>query len=119
MNFNNVLGMILENETIEVYEKSTVVKPTGGTSIKWTLVKTVLCNIQADGKYGDTLNASEAGDTVKAVYNLYTKTPLKEGQRIKRIQEDGLLYEIRNVEHNGRKTILEHYKAYLTRIDNQ
>ena len=36
-----------------------------------------------------------------------------------RIKDDNLLYEIRNVEHNGRKTILEHYKAYLTRLDNQ
>lgn len=119
MNFNNVLGMILENERVEVYDKSTVVKPTGGTSIKWTLSKTILCNIQADNKYGDALATSAAGDTVTAVYNLYTKTPLKEGERIKRIEDDGLLYEIRNVEHNGKKTILEHYKAYLTRIDNQ
>jgi hypothetical protein len=27
------------------------------------------------------------------------------------------MFEIRNVEHNGVGTILEHYKAYITRLD--
>lgn len=117
--FNDVLKIILENERVEVYEKTTTVKPTGGTSIKWELKNTILCNVQADSKYGDALMTSEAGADVVAVYNLYTKKPLNIGQRVKRIEDDGLLYEIKNVEHNGKKTILEHYKAYLTRIDNQ
>lgn len=117
--FKNVLGMIIENEQVEVYEKTSTVKPNGATSIKWELSKTILCNIQANTKYGEALSSSNSGDVVNAVYNLYTRTPLQEGLRIKRIQDDNLLYEIRNVEHNGRKTILEHYKAYLTRLDNQ
>lgn len=117
--FNNVLKMIMENEQVEVYEKTTTVKPSGGTSIKWELSDTILCNIQANTKYGEALSSSESGDVVNAVYNLYTRTPLQEGLRIKRIQDDNLLYEVRNVEHNGKKTILEHYKAYLTRLDNQ
>jgi hypothetical protein len=117
--FNDILGMIIENEQVEVYEKTTTVKPSGGTSIQWTLAKTILCNIQANTKYGEALTSSTSGDVVNAVYNLYTRTPLQEGLRIKRIEDDGLIYEIRNVEHNGRKTILEHYKAYLTRLDNQ
>lgn len=117
--FNNVLKMILENEKVEVYEKKTTVKSSGGTSLKWKLVNTILCNIQADSKYGQSLASSESGDSINAVYNLYTKKPLKIGQRIKRIENGGLIYEIKNLEHNGLKTILEHYKAYLIRIDNQ
>lgn len=114
--FNRALQMIFENERVEVYEKSTAVKAGGGTSVTWKLVGTILCNIQADGRYGETLANSERGDEINAVYNLYTRNAVKGGQRIKRLEEDGTMYEIRNVEHNGKKTILEHYKAYLTRV---
>lgn len=114
--FNRALSLIFENEKAELYEKTTTVKTGGGTSSSWKLVGTILCNIQADSKYGEVLANSESGDTVSAVYNLYTQKPIKEGQRVKRIEEGNIMYEIRNVEHNGRKTILEHYKGYLTRV---
>lgn len=121
--FNRVLGLIGENERVELYEKQTIVKPSGGTSTTWNMVGKVFCNIQSTGSSnkveGMTLNTSESGDVITAVYNLYTRSPIKEGQRVVRIEDDGLTYEIRNVEHNGKKTILEHYKGYLTRIDNQ
>jgi hypothetical protein len=117
--FNSVLGILLENERVEVYEKSTEVKAGGGTSITWTKKETILCNIQAGNNFGEELLASNSGDTVNEVYNMYSKRPLKEGQRIKRIDDDNLLYEVRKCEHNGKKTILEHYKTYITRIDNQ
>lgn len=115
--FNNILEGIMENENVEVYAKTTTIKPNGSESVKWELKGNILCNIQANNKYGEALQTSPAGDTLTAVYNLYTRSSLEEGQRIKR--SDGILYEIRNVEHNGIKTILEHYKAYLTRVDNQ
>ena len=114
--FNRALQMIFENERVEVYEKTTTVKAGGGTSITWKLVDTILCNIQADSKYGEVLANSERGDEIEAVYNLYTRKAVKGGQRIKRLEENGIMYEIRNVEHNGKKTVLEHYKAYLTRV---
>lgn len=117
--FDNVLSGILENEQVEVYEKQTSIKPSGSTSIKWVKIGSILCNIQANHEYGKALQQSEAGDTVKALYNIYTKKPILIGQRIKRVQDDNLLYEIRNVEHNGKKTVLEHYKGYLERVDNQ
>jgi SPP1 family predicted phage head-tail adaptor len=113
MMFNRVLNLILENEKVEVYEKKTTVKPSGGTSIKWVKLGTILCNIQADHRYGEVLANSQSGDKINAVYNLYTRSEIKDGQRIKR---DGVMYEIRHVEHNGRKTILEHYKGYLERV---
>lgn len=114
--FNIVLGGIRENEKVAVFEKISAIKENGSESCEWKKVKTILCNIQANNKYGDSLIASEAGDKIIAVYNMYTKQKVVEGQRILR---DNIYYEIRNVEHNGRKTILEHYKAYLVRIDNQ
>lgn len=117
--FNRGLQVILENEEVEIYEKQTIIKPSGSTSIKWIKKENILCNIQANHQYGDVLQQSQAGDVVKAFYNMYTRKPIFEGQRIKRVQDDKLLYEIRNVEHNGKKTILEHYKGYLERVDNQ
>lgn len=117
--FNTVLRGILENETVEVYEKETFIKPNGSESVKWVLKGKILCNIQENKDYGQELIASETGDVVQAVYNLRTKSKIQDGQRIKRIEDDGLLYEIRRTYHAGKKTILEHYKAYLTRVDNQ
>lgn len=117
--FNSILGAIMENEQVEVFEKSSFVKDSGGTSIVWESKGKMLCNIQADSSYGESLKSNGSGDTVLEVYNLYSKKQLKEGQRIKRIEDDNLIYEVRKCEHNGKKTILEHYKSYLTRVDNQ
>ena len=115
--FNSVLLGIQENETVEVLEKVSIDKDNGSQAITWPVKAKILCNIQANNKYGEALQTSPAGDTLTAVYNLYTRSKVEEGQRIKR--SDGIIYEIRNVEHNGVRTILEHYKAYLTRVDNQ
>lgn len=115
--FEKVLSGIMENETVSLYKKVKTIKPSGAESVSWELVKDIFCNIQANQKYGDTLVSSVAGDDIQAVYNLYTRSEIEEGQRV--IRKDGILYEIRNVEHNGVNTILEHYKGYLTRVDNQ
>lgn len=111
--FNRALKLIFENEQVELFEKSTTVKRGGATSVSWQSKGNILCNIQADSSFGNNLNNSEAGDKVKAVYNLYTRIPIKEGMRIKR---DDFYYEIRDVEHNGYHTILEHYKGKLARV---
>lgn len=114
--FNSVLLGIRENEKVQVLEKTSEIKPNGSEAIVWKPIKEILCNIQTNNKYGDSLSASEAGDKILSVYNMYTSEKVVEGQRILR---DNTLYEIRNVEHNGRKTFLEHFKAYLVRVDNQ
>jgi hypothetical protein len=112
--FNNVLSLIGQ-EQVEVFSKKTEIKENGAQSVKWFKSMNVFCNIQADNTYGRTLQASERGDNIQAVYNLYTKTALNIGDRVKR--SNGVMFEIRNVEHNGVGTILEHYKAYITRLD--
>ena len=108
--------MLYEKENVDLYERTTTIKSNGAESLAWNKVDTVFCNIQADGKFGDNLVASESGDKLRAFYNMYTQYPIKNGQRIYR---DDQFYEIRNVEHNGRGTILEHYKGYLERVENQ
>lgn len=116
MKFNNVLQMLYEHETVDIYEQVSIIKETGAESVSWQKIGSILCNIQADGSFGDRLSASEQGDKIHAVYNLYTQSEIKGGQRVFR---DGQFYEIRNVEHNGRGTVLEHYKGYIERVENQ
>ena len=117
--FNSVLKGIMENENVELYEKKKFIKPNGSESVTWELKGKIPCNIQENQDFGQELIASETGDVVQAIYNLRTSAKIEEGQRIKRIEDDNLLYEIRRIYHAGKKTILEHYKAYLTRVDNQ
>lgn len=112
--FNKVLSLI-GMESVEIHKKKTTIKKNGAESVNWVLSESIFCNIQADNSYGRTLQASEKGDNIQAVYNLYAYTPLNIGDRVKR--KDGVEFEIRNVEHNGAGTILEHYKAYITRLD--
>lgn len=114
--FNAVLGGIRENERVSLLEKVVTTKENGAESVSWEKVKTILCNIQADYQYGEKIDASLAGDKPSAIYNMYTKEKVVDGQRILR---DNIVYEIRKVESNGIKTILRHYKAYLVRVDNQ
>lgn len=116
MKFNNVLQILYEKETVDLYEKTKTIKENGAESLSWNKVDSILCNIQADSSFGDRLVASERGDKLRAVYNLYTQYAIKTGQRVFR---DNQYYEIRNVEHNGRGTILEHFKGYLERVENQ
>jgi hypothetical protein len=112
--FNKVLS-IIGMEQVEVYSKRTEIKENGAQTVKWVKSDNIFCNIRAENSYGRTLQASEKGDNIQAVYNLYAYTPLTVGDRIKR--SNGIEFEIRNVEHNGQGTILEHYKAYITRLD--
>lgn len=112
--FDKILP-IVGQERAEIYTKIKQIKPNGSESIQWVKSRIIDCNIQADSSYGRTLQASEKGDNIEAVYNLYAPTALNVGDRVKR--SNGLMFEIRNIEHNGAGTILEHYKAYITRLD--
>lgn len=111
--FNRALSLIMENEKVEVYEKSTTVKDGGGTSISWKKVKDLFCNIQSEHGVANVSVNSESGDKTQSKLNLRCYAEIKENQRIKR---DGIMYEIRNVGHNGKGTILEHYMAKLVRV---
>ena len=64
--FNSVLLGIRENEKVQVLEKTSEIKPNGSEAIVWKPIKEILCNIQANNKYGDSLSASEASDKTAA-----------------------------------------------------
>lgn len=111
--FNKAISLIMENEKVELYEKTTTVKIGGGTSVTWNKVKDLFCNIQSEHGVANVLVNSESGDKTQARLNLRCQSEIKENQRIKR---DGIMYEIRDVGHNGKGTILEHYMAKLVRV---
>jgi len=120
--FPQVLNKI-DNERIEVYN---LVKSTGsrGQEKKTPeLVATYKANIQSTGSQskvqGLTLEGSDAGDKIVEVYNVYTYEALQNGQRIKRIDRDRLMYEVRSVEPTAQGMKLAHYKSYIVRVDNQ
>ena len=117
MNFNKALKIILENETVTLLEQEEIIQDDGSSSIEWVNKGKLLCNIQkqnSDKKSGEAVNNTNAGDEVSEELNIRSLKPMKNRQRV--IRDDGVIYEIRSVFKNGRKTILEHYQATLTRV---
>lgn len=115
MNFKKALKMVFENEMVTLLEKVEIIKDSGASSITWEEKGKLVCNIQRyREKGGDTLKNTPQGDTLYAEYVLRCRDKIKDGLRI--IREDGIVYEMRNISHNGRKTPLEHYQAKLVRI---
>jgi hypothetical protein len=113
----------IDNERIEVYK---IIKTTGarGQEKKDTvLVGTYKANIQSTGSQskvqGLTLEGSDVGNKIVEVYNVYTFEALTTGQQIKRIDRDGLTYDVRSVEPTAQGMPLAHYKGYIVRVDNQ
>lgn len=121
--FTQVMKRIGTQETVSILEQvETVSEETGADVLDWEdNGKTIQCVIQTTKSQKNTggmmFEPSERGDLVREIYNLYTDVEVLNNQRVKR--SDGLLYEIKNVEHNGKGSVLEHYKAYITRVDNQ
>lgn len=117
MNFNKALKMILENETVTLLEQEETIQEDGSSSIEWVKKGKLLCNIQqksSDRKNGEAVTNTNAGDETTEDLNIRTRSEIKNQQRV--IRDDGITYEIRSVFKNGRKTILEHYQATLTRV---
>lgn len=117
MNFNKALKMVIENETVTLYEQEETIQDDGSSAIEWINKGSLLCNIQkqnAQRKSGETVENTNTGDEVSEALNLRCRKPIKNQQRIKR--DNGLVYEIRSAFRNGRNTILEHYQATLIRV---
>jgi len=120
--FPQILNKI-DNEMIEVYNITNLEGARGQDKTTSTLIGTYKANIQSTGSQskvqGLTIESSDSGDKVVEVYNSYTYEALTIGQRIKRINKDNLLYEVRSVEPTAQGMPLAHYKSYIVRVDNQ
>lgn len=118
MNFNKALKMVLENESVTLFEQVETIKDNGASAIEWQKKGSLLCNIQkkngSESKSGETVKNTNAGDTKSEELNIRTLYKIENEQRI--LRDDGIMYEIRAVFRNGRKTMLEHYQATLVRV---
>lgn len=110
------------SETVKIFRKKIISGNRNSTRTETSLIGTAIVSIQNAGSQnkvaGLTLQDGKAGVNVKSVWVMYSEwLDLKEQDLIER--EDGFLYEIKNLEPNGRGSRLEHMKSYLVKVDNQ
>lgn len=110
------------SEKVEIYRKKIVSGFRNSTKTETFLVGKAIVSIQNTGSInkvaGLTLQDGKTGVSVNSVWVMYSEwIDLKEQDIVKR--SDGFLYEVKNLEPNGRGSILEHMKSYLVRVDNQ
>lgn len=119
----NTLINMADHEKVKVYRFEEIVTDKGGTKKVPVLKKTGLTvSIQTSGSshnvQGLAVINTIAGKTSKAVYIVYSPLyKLLEKDLI--LREDGVIYEVQQVENNGRGTILQHSKYYIVEYDNQ
>lgn len=119
----NTLISIADHEKVSIYRFEEAVADNGGSRIVPVLKKDNLkVSIQPSGSLnsvgGQQIVNTIAGKTNKIVFIVYSpKFKLEEKDLI--LREDGIIYEMQHVEHNGRGTLLQHDKYYIVKYDNQ
>lgn len=126
----NVLINAAAHERIKVYRYEETVSDKGGTKKVPILIKENLnVSIQTSGSAhsvgGLEVINNIAGKTGKAVYIVYSpRFAFNEKDLIVRSKEVMLtekdkIFEVQQIEHNGRGTLLQHDKYYIVEYDNQ
>jgi hypothetical protein len=112
------------SETVEIYRSEETDGVRGSISTQVNKIGSVLSLVESTGTLskvqGLTLISKHSGDKINSVYIMYSEiTDMMIKDIIKRTQVDGLDYEVKDIEINGKGSPLAHMKAYLVRIDNQ
>lgn len=69
---------------------------------------------------GYVMNKSLEGYDINSLFMMYSpNVDIKASDTIKRIERDGLIYEVQASEPNGVGTILEHRESLILRVSNQ
>lgn len=132
MNINEIILKSKHYETVEVYRYSFTQDEMGRDVKTLSLIGTYVCSIQPTGSLsgvkGRTLENGHAGEDIKEVWVMYSPIiDIKNTDLVKRLDE-GLFYEVRNIEKRKMKPTLEkngnildlsHIKTYISRSDNQ
>lgn len=112
-------------EKVEIYRRSIVKGERNSTK---TAIEKInegeLVSIQSisglQSVGGFVLIDKSSGTQINASFKMYCDIiDLKDKDIIKRIERDGLFYEVRNLETNGTGASLSHMKSYLVKADNQ
>lgn len=126
----NVLISNAANEKVKIYRYVETVTDKGGTKKVPVLLKdNLVVSIQTSGTVhsvgGIEVINNIAGKTGKAVYIVYSpRFALKEKDLIVRskdvmLTDNDIIFEVQQIEHNGRGTLLQHDKYYIVEYDNQ
>lgn len=69
---------------------------------------------------GYVMNKSLEGYDINSLFMMYSaNVDIKAGDSLKRIERDGLIYEVQASEPNGVGTIMEHRESLILRVNNQ
>ena len=132
MNIKDIILNSKHYETVEVYRYSFTQDGMGRDVKTLSLIGTYVCSIQPTGSLGGVkgriLENSHAGEDIKEAWVMYSPViDIKNTDLVKRL-DDGLFYEVRNIEQrkmkptlqkNGNILDLSHTKTYISRSDNQ
>lgn len=119
----NALISMADHEKVNIFRFEEAVTENGSSRIAPVLQKkNLIVSIQTSGSThsvgGMEIIKDIAGKTDKSVYIVYSpryKMQLKDLL----VRNDGIIYEVQNIEHNGKGTLLQHDKYYIVEYNNQ
>ena len=119
----NALISMANHEKVNIFRFEEAVTENGSSRIAPVLKKkNLIVSIQTSGSVhsvgGMEIIKNVAGKTDKSVYIVYSpryKMQLKDLL----VRNDGIIYEVQNIEHNGKGTLLQHDKYYIVEYNNQ
>lgn len=119
----NSLIAIADHEKVNIYRFEEIITDNGSSRIAPVLQKKGLTvSIQTTGSThsvgGMQIINDIAGKTDKAVYIVYSPRYKMELKDLL-LRNNGLVYEVQNIEHNGKGTLLQHDKYYIVEYKNQ
>ena len=127
MNIQDIILKSREYEKVEIHRYSLSIDTRGRE--KKTLSKIGSYTMSVQPVNSENLSNSHAGEQIDGDFTIYLPVvDIKTKDLIKRVEADGLFYEVRKIEvqdvkpvklSNGNILDLSHIKAYVMRIDNQ
>lgn len=119
----NALISMADHEKVNIFRFEEAVTEKGSSRIAPVLKKkNLIVSIQTSGSVhsvgGMEIIKNVAGKTDKSVYIVYSpryKMQLKDLL----VRNDDVIYEVQNIEHNGKGTLLQHDKYYIVEYNNQ
>lgn len=119
----NALISIADHEKVNIYRFEEAVTDKGSSRIVPVLKKkNLIVSIQTSGSThsvgGMQIINDIAGKSEKSVYIIYSpRYKMKVKDLL--LRDDGFVYEVQHIEHNGKGTLLQHDKYYIVEYKNQ
>lgn len=120
----NTLIPLIDHENVKITRFETYDKPDGGEGTCTIEVGTFLMSVQGIKSsvkvQGFVLDSSLDGSKIDSTFICYSSNiPIKNEDKIQRIERDNLFYEIIATQPKGVGTILEQRETIIKKVDNQ